>query len=213
MAGCSVLGVASSGRTPPGAPRHPATPLPGNPRPALRDDRLPSPRTQARRRLDTRATLPRNVPLDQPARPHLPPNPCSTPSAGTNLTTHSPFHPTTAGKTPQSGKSPHPSLKPIPTTTCHHCECARARLASNVRFRYPACTVNRHCSSGEELVKIGTVHAVQLQQAACDVLEQDLVLSKIGFDLVHDRDGVADPDFPAQLMRQQQLVVFRRYRR
>jgi hypothetical protein len=63
----------------------------------------------------------------------------------------------------------------------------------------------------QQLIKISAVHRIGFQQSGGDELQPILVLPKICLDLVHDAGRVINSDFPAEVVRQQQLVGFGRY--
>lgn len=63
----------------------------------------------------------------------------------------------------------------------------------------------------QKLIKLGTVHSIGLQQPGGDAFQSDPMFPQVRLDLIHDADCVGDPDLPAQAIRQQQLVGFRRY--
>jgi hypothetical protein len=60
----------------------------------------------------------------------------------------------------------------------------------------------------QQLIEISTVHRIGLQQSGGDEIQPIPVLPEICLDLIHDAGRVINSDFPAQAVRQQQLVGF-----
>ena len=54
----------------------------------------------------------------------------------------------------------------------------------------------------QQLIKVGPVHRIGLQQPGGDALQPTLMLPEVCFDLIHDAGRVMDPAFPAQAIRQ-----------